>query len=92
LDTPYENETRVEKKKVNEANTNDRDSNLCNNDSDSDSNSEDEIANNSDDDGYGGYSRYNEYDKCDRGYYYRNRRYERKTSPMMSFIISPVTA
>ncbi len=46
----------------------------------------------SDDDGYNGYGEYNEYGKCDRGYYYRDRRYERKTSPMMSFIISPVIA
>ncbi len=46
----------------------------------------------SDDDEYNGYSRYNEYDKRDRGYYYHDRRYERKTSPMISPIISPVTA
>ncbi|GES93165.1 hypothetical protein GLOIN_2v1030212 [Rhizophagus clarus] len=43
----------------------------------------------SDDDGYGGY---NEYGERDRGYYYRDGGYERKTSPMMSPIISPVTA
>jgi hypothetical protein len=36
---------------------------------------------NSEEDGYGGY---NEYGECDRGYYYRDGRYERKTSPMMS--------
>ena len=42
-----------------------------------------------DDDGYGGY---NEYGERDRGYYYRDGGYERKTSPMMSPIISPVTA
>ena len=41
----------------------------------------------SDDDGYGGY---NQYGECDRGYYYRDGSYERKTSPMMSPIISPV--
>ncbi|RGB24209.1 hypothetical protein C1646_773401, partial [Rhizophagus diaphanus] len=45
-----------------------------------------EMPDNSDDDGYNGYGGYNEYDKCDRGYYYRDRR---KTSPMMSPIISP---
>jgi hypothetical protein len=49
-------------------------------------------TNESDDDGYDGYSKYNEYGECDRGYYYRDGRYERKTSPMMSPIISPVTA
>jgi len=43
----------------------------------------------SDDDGYGGY---NEYGECDRGYYYHDGRYERRGSPMMSPIISPVTA
>ena len=43
----------------------------------------------SDDDGYGGY---NEYGERDRGYYCRDGGYERKTSPMMSPIISPVTA
>jgi len=37
----------------------------------------------SDDDGYGGY---NEYAERDRGYYYRDRGYERKTSPMMDYI------
>ncbi|RIA85577.1 hypothetical protein C1645_830581 [Glomus cerebriforme] len=61
-----------------------------NNDSNS-SDSEEGMPNDSDnDDGYGGYSGYNEYE-CDRGYYYRDGRYERKTSPMMSPIISPVT-
>ena len=58
------------------------------NDSDSDD-SEEEMPDDSDDDGYGGY---NEYGECDRGYYYRDGRYERKVSPMMSPIISPVTA
>ncbi|RGB23203.1 hypothetical protein C1646_774857 [Rhizophagus diaphanus] len=43
----------------------------------------------SDDDGYNGYGGYNEYAERDRGYYYRDRGYERKTSPMMSPIISP---
>ncbi|EXX66277.1 hypothetical protein RhiirA1_474281 [Rhizophagus irregularis] len=55
--------------------------------------SEEEMPDESDnDDGYDGYGGYNEYGECDRGYYYRNRRYERKTSSMMSPIISPVTA
>ncbi|CAB4388737.1 unnamed protein product [Rhizophagus irregularis] len=43
----------------------------------------------SDDDGYGGY---NEYGERDRGYYCRDGGYERKTSPMMSPIISPPVA
>ncbi|PKC16139.1 hypothetical protein RhiirA5_407405 [Rhizophagus irregularis] len=42
-----------------------------------------------DDDGYGGY---NEYGECDRGYYCHDGRYKRRGSPMMSPIISPVTA
>ncbi|PKY48124.1 hypothetical protein RhiirA4_463605 [Rhizophagus irregularis] len=53
------------------------------------SDSEEEMPDDLDDDGYGGY---NEYGECDRGYYCRDGRYERKTSPMMSPIISPVTA
>src|SRR5213595_836915 len=65
----------------------DDDSN-CNRNSDS----EEEMPDDSDDDGYNGYGGYNEYDERDRGYYYRDRGYERKTSPMMSPIISPVTA
>ena len=68
------------------------DSNSCNDDSDPDSNSEDEMPDDSDDDGYNGYGGYNEYGERDRGYYYRDGRYERKTSSMMSPIISPVTA
>ncbi|CAB4399808.1 unnamed protein product [Rhizophagus irregularis] len=56
------------------------------------SNSEDEIPDDSDDDGYNGYGGYNEYGECGRGYYYHDGGYERKTSPMMSPIISPVTA
>ncbi|CAB4391231.1 unnamed protein product [Rhizophagus irregularis] len=48
-----------------------------------------EMPDDSDDDGYGGY---NEYGECGRGYYYHDGGYERKTSPMMSPIISPVTA
>ena|SRR6266540_6620031 len=56
------------------------------------SNSEEEMSDDLDDDGYNGYSGYNEYGECDRGYYYRDGEYERKTSPMMSPIIFPVTA
>ena len=55
--------------------------------------SEEEMPDESDnDDGYDGYGGYNEYGECDRGYYYHDGEYERKTSPMMSPIISPVTA
>ncbi|PKY48958.1 hypothetical protein RhiirA4_404905, partial [Rhizophagus irregularis] len=77
---------------TNEVNTHDGDSNSCNDDSDSDD-SEEEMPDDSDDDGYnryGGYGGYNEYGERDRGYYYRDGRYERKSSPMMSPIISPV--
>ncbi|CAB4392462.1 unnamed protein product [Rhizophagus irregularis] len=80
---------------ANEVNKHDGDPNSINDDSDSDSNSEDEIPDDSDDDGYnryGGYGGYNEYGERDSGYYYRDGRYERKSSPMMSPIISPVTA
>ncbi|GBB89515.1 hypothetical protein RclHR1_16200001 [Rhizophagus clarus] len=58
----------------------------------SDNDSEEEMLDESDDDGYNDYGGYNEYDEHDRGYYYCNGRYERKSSPMMSPIISPVTA
>ncbi|CAG8455283.1 13466_t:CDS:10, partial [Dentiscutata heterogama] len=54
-----------------------------------DNDSEEERLDESDDDGYNGYDRYDEYGGCDRGYYYRDRRYERKSSPMMSPIILP---
>jgi len=78
---------------TNEANTDDAGPNSCNDDSDPDSKSGDEMPDESDnDDGYDGYGGYNENGECDRGYYYRDGRYERKTSPMMSPIISPVTA
>jgi len=60
----------------------------CNRDSDS----EEEMPDDSDDDGYNNYGGYNEYGERDRGYYYRDGGYERKTSPMMSPILSPVTA
>ncbi|PKC56203.1 hypothetical protein RhiirA1_474341 [Rhizophagus irregularis] len=55
-------------------------------------NDDKEMPDDSDDDGYNSYGGYNEYGEYDRGYYYHNRRYERKSSPMMSPIISPVTA
>jgi len=48
--------------------------------------------NESDDNGYDGYSEYNEYGERYRCYYCRDGRYERKSSQMMSPIISPVTA
>ncbi|PKY47011.1 hypothetical protein RhiirA4_462060 [Rhizophagus irregularis] len=72
-------------------NADDGNPNSINDDSDS-SDSEEEMSDDSDDDGYNGYGGYNEYGECDRGYYYCDGRYERKTSPMMSPIISPVTA
>ncbi|RIA89699.1 hypothetical protein C1645_824464 [Glomus cerebriforme] len=78
--------------KVNEVNKHNGDPNLINDDSDSNSNSEDEISDDSDDDGYNrysGYGRYNEYGERDRSYYYRDERYERKSSLMISPIISP---
>jgi hypothetical protein len=52
------------------------------------SDSEDEMPDDSDDDdGYNGYGGYNEYSERDRGYYYCDRGYERKTFPMMSPIV-----
>ena len=54
--------------------------------------SEEEMPDDSDDDGYNDYGGYNEYGERDRDYYYRDGGYERKTSPMMSPILSPVTA
>ncbi|CAG8727947.1 8708_t:CDS:2, partial [Racocetra fulgida] len=57
-----------------------------------DNDSEEERLDESDDDRYNGYDRYDEYGGCDRGYYYRDGEYKRKSSPMMSPIISPVTA
>ncbi|GES83080.1 hypothetical protein GLOIN_2v1838494 [Rhizophagus clarus] len=56
------------------------------------SDSKEGMPDDSDDDGYDGYGGYNEYGERDRGYYYRDGEYKRKTSPMMSPIISPVTA
>jgi hypothetical protein len=60
----------------------------CNRDSDS----KEEMPDDSDDDGYNDYGGYNEYGERDRGYYYCDGGYKRKTSPMMSPIISLVTA
>jgi hypothetical protein len=68
-------------------------SNSCIVDFDPDGNSGDEMPDDSDDDGYNGYGGYNnEYGERDRGYYYRDGRYERRGSLMMSPIIFPVTA
>ncbi|CAB4401757.1 unnamed protein product [Rhizophagus irregularis] len=72
-------------KGINEVQTDD-DSN-CSHDNDS----EEEVPDESDDDGYNRYDGYDEWGNCDRGYYYRDRRRERKTSPMMSPIISPIS-
>ncbi|POG66038.1 hypothetical protein GLOIN_2v1660693 [Rhizophagus irregularis DAOM 181602=DAOM 197198] len=102
--TPYENEARVEKEEVNESpRVQSNDDVYFNEEVDhdstphpvketSDNDSEEEMPDESDDDEYDRYGGYNEYGECDRGYYYRDGRYERKTSPMMSPIISPVTA
>ncbi|CAG8626928.1 14834_t:CDS:2 [Cetraspora pellucida] len=57
-----------------------------------DNNSEEERLDELDDDEYNEYNIYDEYSGYDRGYYYHDRRYERKSSLMMSSIISPVTA
>ncbi len=40
-----------------------------------------------DDDKYNEYGRYNKYNKHNKGYYYSNRRYEKRGSPIMSPII-----
>ncbi|GBB83488.1 hypothetical protein RclHR1_01020029 [Rhizophagus clarus] len=60
--------------------------NKSNNENNS-SNSEEKMLDDSDDDGY---SRYNKYE-YDRGYYYYDEKYEMKTSSMISFIISLIT-
>ncbi|RIA81684.1 hypothetical protein C1645_836602 [Glomus cerebriforme] len=65
-------------------NTHDDDSNSCSGDSDPDNNSGDKMLDDLDND------RYNKYGEYDRGYYYHDRRYERRRSPMMSPIISSV--
>ncbi|PKC69806.1 hypothetical protein RhiirA1_455579 [Rhizophagus irregularis] len=78
---------------INEVSMHDSDSNLYNDNSNSDD-SEEEMLDDSDDDGYNRYSRYsryNEYDEYDRGYYYRDRKYKRKSSPIMSPIIFLIT-
>jgi len=72
-------------------NANDGNLNSINDDFDSD-NSEEEMPDDSNDNRYNGYSGYNEYGECDRDYYYRDERYERKTSSIMSPIISLVIA
>ncbi|PKC58784.1 hypothetical protein RhiirA1_540884 [Rhizophagus irregularis] len=92
--TPYENEARVAEEMNEEVASQSREeTDESRSDNDSDSNdSEEEMPDDSDDDGYSGYGGYNEYGERDRGYYYRDGGYERKTSPMMSPIISPVTA
>ncbi|PKB98155.1 hypothetical protein RhiirA5_431833 [Rhizophagus irregularis] len=59
----------------------------CNDDPDSDD-SEEEMPDESDD----RYGEYNEYSEHDRGYYYRDGRCKRRGSPMVSPIISLVTA
>ncbi|RGB35192.1 hypothetical protein C1646_759645 [Rhizophagus diaphanus] len=82
--TLYENEARIEKEEeVYHDSTPHPVKEMSDNDS------EEEMPDESDDNEYDRYGRYNEYGECDRGYYYRDRRYERKTSPMMSSIISP---
>src|SRR6266542_3325376 len=43
-----------------------------------------EMSDDSNDNKYNEYSRYNEYGEYDRGYYYCDGRYERKTSSMIS--------
>ena len=92
--TSYENEARVvEETNVEVASQSREETDESRSDNDFDSSgSEEEVPDDSDDDGYNGYGGYNEYGECDRGYYYRDGRYERKVSPMMSPIISPVTA
>ncbi len=65
-----------------------------NNDCRHDNDSKEEMSDDSDsynNDGYNECDGYNEYDECDRGYYYCDRRRKRKTLLMMSLIISPVT-
>ncbi len=68
-------------------------SDMVNDDSDCsyDNDSEKKISDDSDDDRYNGYNEYDEYDRHNRGYYYYNRRYEKRGFPMISPIISPVT-
>ncbi|PKB96916.1 hypothetical protein RhiirA5_506800 [Rhizophagus irregularis] len=96
MPTSMEKRTNEVKRSLREASKR-RDQTDDDSDCSHDSDSEEERLDDSDDgyNGYGGYGGYNEYDKWgnhDRGYYYHNGRRERKTSPMMSPIISPVTA
>ncbi|UZO20444.1 uncharacterized protein OCT59_012868 [Rhizophagus irregularis] len=86
-----EEETRIKKERQNKTSSIvETEAKVNDDDSDSDD-SEEEMLDDSDDDEYNGYDGYNEYGERDRGYYYRDGRYERKGSPMMSPIISPVT-
>ncbi len=75
---------------TNEVNSYDGDSNSCNDDSNSDD-FEKEMSDDSDNDGYNRCNEYNKYGKCDSGYYYRDKRYERKTLLMMSPISLVIT-
>ncbi|RIA80131.1 hypothetical protein C1645_839244 [Glomus cerebriforme] len=91
--TPHENEARVVEetnKEVISQSKEEADESSSDNDFDS-SDSEEEVPDDSDNDGYNGYYGYNGYGECDRDYYYHDGCYERKTFPMMSPIISPVT-
>lgn len=63
------------------------DNNDCNHDNDS----EEKMSDNSDNDRYNRYSRYNENSERNRDYYYCNKRYKRKTFPIISSIIFSVT-
>ncbi|GBC19479.2 hypothetical protein GLOIN_2v1820882 [Rhizophagus irregularis DAOM 181602=DAOM 197198] len=72
---------------VNDVVSSEPDNTHTNDNPDSDD-SEEEMPDESDD----RYGEYNEYSERDRGYYYRDGRCERRGSPMMSPIISLVTA
>ncbi len=67
------------------------DDNDCSHNNDSEKKMPNE-SDNSDDNRYDGYSEYNEYGEYNKGYYYCDRRYERRGSLMMSPIIFSVTA
>ncbi|RIA86135.1 hypothetical protein C1645_829756 [Glomus cerebriforme] len=69
-------------------NADDGNPNSINDDSDSDD-SEEKMPDVSDNNEYDKYGGYNEYGKCDRGYYYHDGRYERKTlSPIISLQVA----
>jgi len=76
---------------MNEVNIDEDDFISYNDNSNPNSNSEDKMLDDSNDNRYNEYSKYNEYGEHDRGYYYHDKRYERKTFPMMNPIISLVT-